>query len=96
MKRHNDQRIQQVISEVFGNPKLKKGYYRFLVRKFWMEEMSPLISNATESIILRGNTLSIKVNSAPLKQELLYHKKQMIARINEYLHEDYVQEIKIG
>lgn len=96
MKRHNDQTIRQVITEVFGSPKLKKGYYKYLVRKFWKDEMNPMIVQATDSLTLRGHTLSIKVTSAPLKQELLYHKDKMKTRINQYLKEDYIREIKIS
>lgn len=95
MKKTNDQTIREVIKQFTSQKKFKHKYFRFLVRQFWDQQMNSIIKESTESIDLKGNTLVLRLLSAPLKQELFYHKQTLIKKVNKYLGEDYVVDIKI-
>ena len=95
MKKQNDETIKQVIRRIVGQKKFKPPYYRYLVKRFWEQEMNSMIKQSTDSLDLRGDTLIIRLTSAPLKQELFYHKEALISKINRYLGEEYIQEVKL-
>lgn len=95
MKKQNDQTIREVIKQFTGQKKFKHKYYRFLVRQFWNKQMNTLIKESTESVDLKGNTMVLRLLSAPLKQELHYHKDSIIKKVNKHLGEDYVVDLKI-
>lgn len=95
MKRYNDEKIRDVIKQMVGEKKFKSSYYKFLIKKFWKEEMSKMVSDSTDSLSIRERKLFINLNSAPIKQELMYHRKTILEKINGYLNDDYLIEIQI-
>lgn len=61
----------------------------------WEAIVGKTISKYTRSINLYGKKLTIYTDVAPLKQELLLGKEQLITRINEYFAERVVEEVVI-
>ena len=64
------------------------------MRDEWEQIVGKTISKYTRNINLYGKVL-IYTDVAPLKQELLLGKDQLIVRINEYFEERVVEEIQI-
>jgi predicted nucleic acid-binding Zn ribbon protein len=65
------------------------------MREEWEEIVGKTISKYTRSMALHGKALTIYTDVAPLKQELLLGKEQLIVRINEFFQERVVEEIII-
>ena len=65
------------------------------MRQEWETIVGKTISKYTRSMSLNGKMLTIYTDVAPLKQELLLGKEQLVARINEYFAEKVVEEILI-
>ena len=65
------------------------------MKQEWEAIVGKTISKYTRSISINGKKLTIYTDVAPLKQELLLGKEQLIARINEYFGERVVEEIII-
>ena len=63
------------------------------MRQEWETIVGKTISKYTRTISLNGKKLIIYTDVAPLKQELLLGKEQLVARINEYFGEAVVDEI---
>jgi predicted nucleic acid-binding Zn ribbon protein len=61
----------------------------------WEAIVGKTISKYTRSINMFDKKLTIYTDVAPLKQELLLGKEQLIARINEYFEDKVVEEIII-
>jgi predicted nucleic acid-binding Zn ribbon protein len=61
----------------------------------WEAIVGKTISKYTRSISLNGKKLTIYSDVAPLKQELLLGRDQLIVRINEYFEDRIVEEIII-
>ncbi len=93
--RNNDQPvsavIRQVVKELRMGPKLAQSELRAL----WSSELGPMINKHTTEISFRSGTLYINVNSAPLRQELLYSRAHLIKQLNEKLTDPVVQEIVV-
>jgi len=79
---------------------LEKSHWKPKVQELRMKEewetiVGKTISKYTRSISLYNKKLTIHTDVAPLKQELLLGKEQLITRINEYFAERVIEEIII-
>ncbi len=65
------------------------------IKNEWESIAGKTIAKYTRSLNMFNKTLTIYTDVAPLKQELLLGKDQMVARINEYFNERVVDEIVV-
>lgn len=61
----------------------------------WEQIAGKTISKYTRNIYLGGTTLTIYTDVAPLKQELLLGKAQLMERINLYFGDTVITEIQV-
>jgi predicted nucleic acid-binding Zn ribbon protein len=87
--------IKQVINELFSTYKLKGKMDELNIWTNWPEIMGTVIAKNTNKIQLRGQVLSIFVESAPLKNELTFHRSVIIQKINTFFNKQIVTEIQI-
>lgn len=80
----------------FLNHSKLKGYVQAMqIEDVWEEIMGKTIAKYTEKIQIQGKTLYITTSMAPLKQELLYQKENIIKRVNEKLGENVINNVVI-
>jgi predicted nucleic acid-binding Zn ribbon protein len=73
-----------------------KGYMQALqIEDVWEQIMGKTIAKYTDKIQIQGKTLYITTSMAPLKQELLYQKENIIKRVNETLGENTIKDVVI-
>jgi predicted nucleic acid-binding Zn ribbon protein len=65
------------------------------MREEWEAIVGKTISKYTRNINLFNKKLTIYTDVAPLKQELLLGKEQLVTRINEYFGDRVIDEIII-
>lgn len=65
------------------------------IEDVWEQLMGKTIARYTDKISIYGNTLYISTSVAPLKQELLYQKENILARVNEALGEKVIKDVVI-
>ncbi len=95
MKRHNDQKIDEVLKEMMNSKRLKPKLHQAKIKMVWEELMGPSISKYTTEISLRRNKLYVNISSAPLKQELSFGKEKIKKIMNETLGEAYIEDVVI-
>lgn len=83
--------IRQVVRELSLGPKLAQSELRSL----WASELGPMINRHTTEVSFRSGTLYVHVNSAPLRQELVYNRAALVAQLNAKLQDPVVQEIVV-
>ncbi len=66
------------------------------ITDLWEQLMGKTIAKYTDSIKIYGNKLYISTKVAPLKQELLFQKENIILRVNEALKENMIKEVIIN
>ena len=59
----------------------------------WYELMGSHMSNYTEKIILRGNTLFVSLNNAALREEMGYGKEKIMKMMNEQLGKEIIEKV---
>ena len=95
MKRHNDQKLGEVLKEMMNSKKLKPKLNQVKVKSLWETMMGPSINKYTRQLSLKRNKLYVSIDSAPLKQELSYGKEKIKKMLNEELGEEYIKEVII-
>ena len=75
--------------------RLKNGIRALQIEDIWAELMGNTIARYTDKIQIINQTLFIYTQVAPLKQELLYQKQQIIDRVNEAFGDRVINEVVI-
>jgi len=75
--------------------KLSSGLNESRIREKWSIVMGSLIAKHTSSISLRKGKLYLKVDSAPLKNELTYSKEKIKEIFNKELGENVITDVLI-
>ena len=74
---------------------LEEGYYEAAITTYWEKMMGPSISRRTTSLKLKNGVLTIKTESAPLRQELNFAKEKIVEKINKELEINLVKSIHV-
>lgn len=75
--------------------RLKSGIDEIRVQEEWHKIMGAPISKYTKEISLKKGKLYVKVESAPLKQELSYSRDKIKELFNKELGEEIIREVII-
>ena len=95
MRKTNHQSLGEVIEQ------LKKTYNKsgkldeIDLNQNWEPLMGKLIANHTQEIKLSRKKLILRIDSAPLREELSYSKERIITLLNEHLGKDLIKELII-
>jgi hypothetical protein len=76
--------------------KLRGDIQALQITDIWEKLMGRTIAKYTDSIKIYGDKLYITTKVAPLKQELVYQKENIILRVNEALRENVIKEVIIS
>jgi hypothetical protein len=87
--------LQDAIQQFLQKSRLKSGIQAIRIEEVWEELMGKTIAKYTEKIQIINGTLFISTSVAPLKNELLYQKTQIIERVNEAMGEFTIKEVVI-
>ena len=74
---------------------LQEGIHEVKVQNNWELWMGKTIAKYTRELRLKNKILFVKVDSAPLRQELLYMKDSIVRRVNEECKEEVICEVII-
>jgi hypothetical protein len=83
------------LKQFLKESKLKPGIQALEIADAWEKIMGKTIAKYTDSIKIINQTLFIKSSVAPLKNELLYQKENIILRVNEMLGEKVIKDVNI-
>ena len=81
--------MQKITTNKFFSDGLKKVF----LKKIWLNVMGKNVSQYTENIYIKNNTLYLKINSSALKQELTYGKDKIIENFNNEIGSDEIKKI---
>jgi hypothetical protein len=93
-KRLNEENtLSDVLKEFVTTYKLHDGIVKVDVKTAWFKLMGNGVVNYTEEVVLKNNTLYVKLTSAVLRDELAYGKEKIIKMINEEIGEEVVKAL---
>lgn len=95
MKRHNDYKLSEILGKLQQEPKLEPKLILEKVKDFWAHELGEYIPRQTKELDINHHKLFVRIDSSTLKDELRFKKSALIARINEYLGQPYLEDMVI-
>ena len=94
MKRnHEPIKIQDLVNQFIEQNDLTSGLDAVNVQDLWGELMGPGVMSYTQSVALRGSTLTVVLTSSVLRSELIMGKQKIIAMMNEGLGKNLIEHI---
>ncbi len=95
MKRQNEQPLKEVIQQLLDTYHLKEKVNELRLVQSWEGLFGKTISKYTQKMFVSNKKLYLTINSAPLRQELMYSRDKIVERINEAIEEDFVREVVV-
>lgn len=93
-KRHNDHlKLSDVLKDFVETNKLQGGLDKVDVRNAWEQLMGNGVNNYTTNIMLKQDTLYVRLSSSVLREELSYGKDKIISMLNESLGKDLIKKL---
>lgn len=87
-----DLHIKDVLKKYIKQDKrIEDAYYSNKILEIWKNQFSESISKRTVSLKFHKGKLTVKVDSAPLRNELFNNREKIIQRLNEFLSEDIIK-----
>ena len=91
----NGKTLKSAIDEVLSSHELKDKVVLARLKDQWPSLFGKHIAQHTTSIRIFKQVLTIEVDSAPLRQELLFSKDLILSRINEFFEKNVVDDLKL-
>lgn len=95
MRNIHEQPISKIINQLIDEYKLRDKLLQVNLPHAWEKIMGGAIAKRTLDVSLKNGTLSIRVSSAPLKNDLIFEKENIKTRMNEELGGDFVTEVRV-
>ena len=85
--------VKSIMQKITTNKFFSDGLKKVFLKKIWLNVMGKNVSQYTENIYIKNNTLYLKINSSTLKQELTYGKDKIIENFNNEIGSDEIKKI---
>ena len=85
--------VRSIIQKISYNKLLSGGLSKVFLKKVWSNVIGENVSQYTENIYIKDNTLFLKINSSVLKQELSYGKDKIIENFNKEVGSNEIKKI---
>lgn len=87
--------LADALKHLLKKHKLEDTIYEQRLKECWKKTVGDYCNRHTESVKFSKGQLTVKITSAVVKQELLYARTEVIAKLNELLGEELVTELRI-
>ncbi|MFT4022566.1 MAG: DUF721 domain-containing protein [Flavihumibacter sp.] len=88
--------LGDAIRQFLKQSRLKGPVQAMQIHDVWEQIMGKTVARYTDSIKIYGRKLYVSTSVAPLKQELIYQKDNIVQRVNEVLGEKAIDEVVIN
>ena len=93
--RSNDQPVSAILRRLVDEFQLAPKLAQSELRSLWASELGPLINKHTTEVRFRHGKLIVHVDSAALRQELLYNRAHLISELNKKMSRPLIQELVV-
>ncbi len=95
MSRGEDINVKMALEQLLDTYKIRKKFDETAVVSAWASVMGTAIANRTQKVYVKDQKLYVKVESAVVKNELLFMRSQIIARLNEKVGQEVIDDLVI-
>jgi predicted nucleic acid-binding Zn ribbon protein len=92
-RKFEPQLLGKVLSEIVESKALSRGITNEKINGLWNQLLGDNISQFTDKVELRNETLYVSLSSAPLREELSYGKEKIMRMLNEEMGKETIKKI---
>ena len=92
-RKNDSSSLKEAIESLLRVYKLQAKYDETYVTAHWEDIMGKPIAARTQQVYVSNQKLFLKLDSAPLKKELIMAKKQVIELINKSAQQELIKEV---
>jgi len=93
IERGNTVGIKQAFNDMLDDYKIDSKYKATIIKKLWLSIMGKTIASRTGKITLYNKKLKVKIESAPLKNELNLSKSKVLEILEKELGKGVIENI---
>ena len=93
IERGNTVGIKQAFNDMLDDYKIDSKYKATIIKKLWLSIMGKTIASRTGKITLYKKKLKVKIDSAPLKNELNLSKSKVLEILEKELGKGVIEDI---
>jgi hypothetical protein len=93
IERGNTVGIKQAFNDMLNDYKIDSKYKATIIKKLWLSIMGKTIASRTGKITLHNKKLRVKIESAPLKNELNLSKSKVLEILEKELGKGVIEDI---
>lgn len=93
---NKEKNIGEVLNKMMDKYRLTSKMHEIELVKVWEEITGVLVAKHTSKLEMRGKTLYVWFDQAPLKNEIFLRRDQLLKAINDRLGENFIEKIFIG
>ncbi len=82
-----------ILEQYFRKVGISSPVKRYSVFRIWGETVGPRIAAVTEPTRISGDRLFVKVKSDVWRNELVFHKAELLQKINQRLEGEVIRDI---
>lgn len=91
----NERSLKEALEGLIQDYGLRAKLDEQAIRAAWTDVAGEMIARHTQSLDLRRGKLTVKVDSAPLRQELHFMRTTLVELLNKRFEREVVKEIRI-
>ncbi|MCM1520057.1 MAG: DUF721 domain-containing protein [Lachnoclostridium sp.] len=95
MKRTDPQRLGEFIDKVLSQAGISDRLDEYRICAIWPEIVGPGINRHTMRRFVDNGVLHVYLNSAPLKNELLFNRAALVKALNDAVGRQVINDISI-
>ena len=92
-RKFEPQLLGKVLSEIVESKALYRGITNEKINGLWNQLLGDNISQFTDKVELRNETIYVSLSSAPLREELSYGKEKIMRMLNEEMGKEIIKKI---
>lgn len=96
MPRSNDRSLGDAIREFLHSYHLEDKLNETRAIQSWEKVVGPMVAKHTHGLYIRNRILFVKVDSAALRQELLFSRSKLVAALNEEVKSNVIEDIVLN
>ena len=93
MKRSNDQTLKEALTGMLRSFHLEEKVNEGRLKENWEKLFGKTVMKYTRQIKVSNHKLFLTIDSAPLRQEMLYNKEKMVERINSEIASGMITDV---
>lgn len=95
MSKHKVQSIGDLITQFIAGTELEKTLLEKQVVQLWPQVMGTMVANLTGEMEVKNSVLIVHIHSAALRQQLFECRYDIIKKLNEAIHTNYIKDIRL-